>query len=106
MHAIKDIYHVMGVTNGCGLSYKWFKDNFCETEEIEAKINKQSVYEIINRKALSSPVGANGLLYLPYLMVKELLTMTLTQQVPLLALGKVPIKMILQEQYLKEYLIV
>lgn len=67
MHAIKDIYHVMGVTNGCGLSYKWFKDNFCETEEIEAKINKQSVYEIINRKALSSPAGANGLLYLPYL---------------------------------------
>ena len=67
MHAIKDTYHIMGVTNGCGLSYKWFKDNLCKSERIDAISNNQSVYEIINQEALSSPAGANGLLYLPYL---------------------------------------
>lgn len=67
MHAIKDTYHIMGVTNGCGLSYKWFKDNLCEAERIDAKKNNEPIYEIINKEALSSPAGAHGLLYLPYL---------------------------------------
>lgn len=67
MHAIKDTYHIMGVTNGCGLSYKWFKDNLCDAERLEAQNANKSVYEIINKEALSSNIGANGLIYLPYL---------------------------------------
>ena len=57
MHAVPNTYHVMGVTNGCGLSYKWFKENF------GAGLN----YEELNQKALASVPMANGLIYLPYL---------------------------------------
>lgn len=60
MHAIKDRYHIMGVTNGCGLSYKWYSENF-------ANVNDDNKYESLNNEANSSNPGANGLLYLPYL---------------------------------------
>lgn len=57
MHAVPNTYHVMGVTNGCGLSYKWFKEN------LGAGLN----YEELNQKACSSKPLSNGLIYLPYL---------------------------------------
>lgn len=67
MHAIKDTYHIMGVTNGCGLSYKWFKETFCAEEEQQALKQEISIYDLLNEKASRSNPGSNGLLYLPYL---------------------------------------
>lgn len=67
MHAIKDTYHIMGVTNGCGLSYKWYKEQLCKGEQIEATNKEIDVYEILNEQASNSNVGSNGLIYLPYL---------------------------------------
>lgn len=67
MHAVKDTYHIMGVTNGCGLSYKWFKETMCN-DEVEQSIKQGiSVYDLLNEKATLSNPGSNGLLYLPYL---------------------------------------
>lgn len=57
MHAVKDTYHIMGVTNGCGLSYKWYKDNLCFDTD----------YSSLNEEASNSDALANGLIYLPYL---------------------------------------
>lgn len=31
-HAVPNTYHVMGVTQGAGLSLKWFRDTFCMEE--------------------------------------------------------------------------
>ncbi len=56
MHAVPDTYHVMGVTNGCGLSYKWW----CE------EIAKED-YNKLNEDAEKVASGADGLVYLPYL---------------------------------------
>ena len=67
MHAIKDTYHIMGVTNGCGLSYKWFKENLCDFEEQASQSSKVPVYELINERAEQSAPGANGVIYLPYI---------------------------------------
>lgn len=57
MHAVPNTYHIMGVTNGCGLSYKWLKETLFEKEN----------YNTLNEKANSSKPLANGLIYLPYL---------------------------------------
>ena len=61
-------YHVMGVTQAAGLSLKWFKDNFCSEDIRIADEKGIDVYDILNEMAANSPIGANRLLYLPYLM--------------------------------------
>ncbi len=66
--AVPNKWHVMGVTQAAGLSLKWFRDNFC-TEEV--KVAEQmgiDSYELINKEIQNSPLGANNLYYLPYLM--------------------------------------
>ena len=57
----------MAVTNGCGLSYKWFKENLCDYEIYLSKDKNKNVYEIINEELKYSTIGANGVYYLPYL---------------------------------------
>lgn len=66
--AVPGEWHVMGVTQGAGLSLKWFRDNFCQDYIEEA--NKQGVdpYDLMNIDAQEVPVGSNKLIYLPYLM--------------------------------------
>lgn len=66
--AVPGAWHVMGVTQAAGLSLRWLRDNVC-TEEIRAA-EKDGVdpYKIMDAEAAESPIGANRLLYLPYLM--------------------------------------
>jgi xylulokinase len=66
--AVPNSWHVMGVTQGAGLSLKWFRDNFCGAEKETAKYMGIDEYELMNKQAASVPVGSNRLLYLPYLM--------------------------------------
>jgi xylulokinase len=58
----------MGVTQGAGLSLKWFRDNFCMTEKETARLMGVDEYYLMDKAAETVPVGANRLLYLPYLM--------------------------------------
>ena len=57
-HAIPDAWHVMGVTQGAGLSLQWLRSQLAPT----------SSYDELTREAESSPAGAQGLFWLPYLM--------------------------------------
>ncbi len=66
--AVPDTWHVMGVTQGAGLSLKWFRDNFCMTEKETAKLMGVDEYYLMDQQAEQVPVGANRLIYLPYLM--------------------------------------
>lgn len=66
--AVPGSWHVMGVTQGAGLSLKWFRDNFCMTEKETAKLMGVDEYFLMDKGAEKVPVGANKLLYLPYLM--------------------------------------
>jgi xylulokinase len=61
-------WHVMGVTQGAGLSYKWFRDNFMLSEKYTAEQLDSDANAIIDKIAKTSPAGANGLIYLTYLM--------------------------------------
>ncbi len=66
--AVPNSWHVMGVTQGAGLSLKWFRDNFCHSEMETAKYMGVDEYYLMDKQAETVPVGANRLLYLPYLM--------------------------------------
>ncbi len=57
-HAVPNKWHIMGVTQGAGLSLKWFRDNFCQDLE----------YKEMDSLAESIPICSEGLIFLPYLM--------------------------------------
>lgn len=57
-HSQKDSYYTMGVTLAAGYSLSWFKDTFAENESFEQLLDE----------AIKVPIGANGLLFTPYLV--------------------------------------
>ena len=63
--AVPGEWHMMGVTQGAGLSVKWFRDTFCGEEKQSAG---EKVYKLMDEMAERPPIGSNRLLYLPYLM--------------------------------------
>ena len=67
-HAVPGAWHIMGVTQGAGFSFKWFRDNFMTGEKYTAEQLGTDPNIIVDKIAATSPAGANGLIYLPYLM--------------------------------------
>lgn len=63
-HAIPNRWHVMGVTQAAGLSLRWFRDRF-GTANVEEGSDE---YESLTAEAALAPVGADGVMWLPYLM--------------------------------------
>lgn len=66
--AVPGEWHVMGVTQGAGLSLRWFRDAFCSEEKETAKQMGEDPYYLLDREAEQAPIGCHKLLYLPYLM--------------------------------------
>lgn len=66
--AVPGAWHVMGVTQAAGLSLKWYRDNFCDAEKQAAAQMDTDPYNLMNQEAAQSPIGANKLIYAPYLM--------------------------------------
>ncbi|NLW02698.1 MAG: xylulokinase [Clostridiaceae bacterium] len=67
-HAVPNTWHIMGVTQGAGLSLQWFRNNFCHEEISVAGLLDVDPYYLIDKAAEKVAVGADGLIYLPYLM--------------------------------------
>ena len=57
-HAVQNKWHVMGVTQGAGLSLQWFRNQMAPGV----------AYDDLTREAASAPAGSRGLFWLPYLM--------------------------------------
>lgn len=57
-HAVKGKWHVMGVTQGAGLSLQWYRDQFAPGAE----------YDKLIAEAAAAPPLSHGLYWLPYLM--------------------------------------
>ncbi len=57
-HAVPGAWHVMGVTQGAGLSLQWFRKNLAPAAD----------YEALTAEAAGAPAGSQGLYWLPYLM--------------------------------------
>ena len=66
--AVPGCWHVMGVTQGAGLSLQWFRNNFCQDYMEKAKEEGCDAYDYINRDVDIVSLGADRLIYLPYLM--------------------------------------
>lgn len=67
-HAVPNTWHIMGVTQGAGLSLKWFRDNFCIEEKRTAELMGIDPYVLMDQEAEKVNAGCSGLIYLPYLM--------------------------------------
>ncbi|HKV34909.1 MAG TPA: xylulokinase [Pyrinomonadaceae bacterium] len=63
-HAIPGRWHVMGVTQGAGLSLRWFRDQF----GLISTDSGGDPYDDLTAEAARVPPGADGLLWAPYLM--------------------------------------
>jgi xylulokinase len=57
-HAVPGKWHVMGVTQGAGLSLQWLRNQLAPGTD----------YDALTAEAAKSPAGAHGLFWLPYLM--------------------------------------
>src|SRR5512140_2078027 len=57
-HAVRDKWHVMGVTQGAGLSLQWFRN----------QLTPGASYDALTAEAAQSPARSQGLFWLPYLM--------------------------------------
>ena len=57
-HAVRDKWHVMGVTQGAGLSLQWLRN----------QLAPGSTYDALTEEAATAPAGSQGLFWLPYLM--------------------------------------
>lgn len=65
--AIPGKWILEGVTPGTGLAYKWYRDNYCETERMMAARSDESVWDIIEQSASSVPAGSDGLVVFPFM---------------------------------------
>jgi xylulokinase len=57
-HAVPGKWHVMGVTQGAGLSLQWLRNQLAPGTD----------YDALTAEAAQAPAGAQGLFWLPYLM--------------------------------------
>ena len=57
-HAVPGKWHVMGVTQGAGLSLQWFRNQLAPGAD----------YDALTAEAAAAPAGSQGLFWLPYLM--------------------------------------
>lgn len=67
-HMVPGLYSPNGTMQAAGNSYQFIKKTICKDLEEEAKKMGISPYELMNREIESSRLGANGLLYLPYIL--------------------------------------
>lgn len=62
------LYIVGGPINSGGVVFRWFRDNFSPLEVQEAAQKEVDPYDLLIEKASAIPAGAEGLIFLPYLL--------------------------------------
>lgn len=67
-HLVPGLIAPCGTMQTAGSSFSWLKNQICTSEVQEALDKGLSPYQIINDEIAQSTIGANGLLFLPYLL--------------------------------------
>ena len=67
-HIIPGLYAPNGTMQYAGGAYSWVKECICKMESYDAKLHGGSPYDYMNQAIQDSPIGANGLIFLPYLL--------------------------------------
>ena len=66
--AVPGKWTVMSCTLAAGGCLQWFRNTFCTPEMLAAEGMGKDPYYIMDQQAATVPIGANRLLFLPYLM--------------------------------------
>lgn len=67
-HLVPGLFSPCGTMQMAGGSYQWARDQLCPIEQQAAGALGISPYDLMNLTAEKSPPGANGLIFLPYLL--------------------------------------
>lgn len=67
-HVAPHMFMPAGTMQAAGASYQWTRDQLCAVEVDAAERLRINPYELMNLQAQRSPAGAQGLLFLPYLL--------------------------------------
>jgi xylulokinase len=67
-HAVPGKWHIMGVTQAAGMSFKWLRDSLFAAEVATAEELGVPANKLLDDIAARVPAGADRLVYLPYLM--------------------------------------
>ena len=67
-HAVPGYVHPCGTMQTAGGAYAWLKNEICTLEKASAAEHGSNPYELMNAQIATSPPGANGLVFLPYLL--------------------------------------
>ncbi len=66
-HAVPGKWHLMGVTLSAAGSQKWYFDTFGPSPQMRKRFPDEKGFKLLDRQAENAPVGAHGLIFLPYL---------------------------------------
>ena len=66
-HSVPERWYLMGVMLSAGLSFRWFRDLLYDRISNGSDKSGDAVYNRLTRLAAGAPVGADGVLFLPYL---------------------------------------
>ena len=67
-HVVPDMWYTVTATNAAAICQRWFRDTCCTAEIEQAQREGIHIYELMNRQAQQSPIGARGVFFHPYLM--------------------------------------
>jgi len=67
-HMVPGLFTPCGTMQTAGGAYQWTRDQLGAPEVQAAQVLGVSPYELLNNLAEKSPAGANGLIFLPYLL--------------------------------------
>jgi xylulokinase len=67
-HVIENRWLSHGAMSSTGASLKWFRDEFCNDFVIQEEQSGISAYQLMDDLVKSSNDGANGLIFLPYMV--------------------------------------
>ncbi len=67
-HIVPGMIGPCGTMQTAGAAFSWLKNTVCTSEGMMQDMGKGDAYELINSQIASSPAGANGVMFLPYLI--------------------------------------
>ena len=67
-HVVPGMLHPSGTMQTAGAAHSWMAREMCRDEQRQSGETEKSVYQLIDEEIALSPVGANKLLFLPYLL--------------------------------------
>lgn len=68
VHPVPGLFQPCGTMQTAGSAFDWLREQVCRWETDQAHVTGRNPFEILNEELLKSPAGANGMMFLPYLL--------------------------------------